>query len=149
MYFWHNNTKTTGTIGTLESGFNERPRKYPRSTNETHDPHLCIRWNSLNGAGRESTRNGASPANMARVTGSEARVKSSEARVKSSEARVTSSVARVTSSEARVTSSEINYAVLVFKMAAILTKNSAIIRSNIVSFCGNSASFKLKLTDIN
>jgi hypothetical protein len=29
-------------------------------------------------------------------------------------------------------------------MAAILTKNSAIIRSNIVSFCGNSASFKLK-----
>jgi hypothetical protein len=30
-----------------------------------------------------------------------------------------------------------------------LTKNSAIIRSNIVSICGNSASFKLKLTDIN
>ena len=50
---------------------------------------------------------------------------------------------------ARVTSSEINYLVLIFKMAAILTKNSAIIRSNIVSFCGNSASVKLKLTDIN
>jgi hypothetical protein len=58
-------------------------------------------------------------------------------------------MARVKSSEPRVTSS-INCPVLIFKMADILTKNSAInIQSNIVSFCGNSASFKLKLTDIN
>jgi hypothetical protein len=38
---------------------------------------------------------------------------------------------------------KINCPILIFKMAAILTKSSAIIRSNIVSFCGNSASFKL------
>jgi hypothetical protein len=69
---------------------------------------------------------------------------------KSFETQVKISEARVKSSEAWVTSSEINYPVLnIFKMAAILTKNSAIIRSNIISFCGNSASFKLKLTDIN
>jgi hypothetical protein len=77
---------------------------------------------------------------MVRVTSSEARVKSSEARITISEIKCL--VLRYGKHHVKLieTSAKERGLVLMFKMAAILTKNS-----EIVSFCGNSASFKLKV----